>query len=99
MQHNTIKLTATAGLTVPHSINPISQYIIDCLGFNPMNGNFEFVFQGLSCLWMVIVTLICDVSLQKIVQRGLIKAPRRPIDIRISADYSIFEKDEREIDC
>ena len=30
-------------------------------------------------------------SPQKIVQCGQITAPRRPIDIRISADYSIFE--------
>ena len=32
MKHNIIKMTATAGLTVPHSINPIFQYIFDCLG-------------------------------------------------------------------
>ena len=40
-------MTATAGLTVPHSIHLIFQYIFDCLGFIPMNGNFDFVFQGL----------------------------------------------------
>ena len=84
-------MTATTHLTVPHSINPIFQYIFDCLGFNPMNGNFDFVFLGLNRLWMVSVTLILNVYPQKIVQRGQITAPRRPIDIRISADYSIFE--------
>ena len=31
-EHNIIQMTATAGLTVPHSINPIFQYIFDCLG-------------------------------------------------------------------
>ena len=31
-KHNIIQMTATAGLTVPHSINPIFQYIFDCLG-------------------------------------------------------------------
>ena len=36
MKHNINQMTATAGLAVPHSINPIFQYISDCLGFNPM---------------------------------------------------------------
>ena len=44
MKHNIIQMTTTAGHTVPHSINPIFQYIFDCLGFNPKNGNFDFVF-------------------------------------------------------
>ena len=91
MKHNFIQMTATAGLTVPHSINPIFQYIFDCLGFNPMNGNSNFVFQGLNCLWMVSVTLILNGSPQQIVQRGQITALRRPIDIGNSADYLIFE--------
>ena len=64
-----------------------------------MNGNFGFVFQGLDRLWMVKVTLILNGSPQKIVQRGQITAPRRPIDIRISADYSIFENGAQQIDC
>ena len=46
MKHNIVQMTATAGLTVPHSIKAIFQYILDCLGFNPMNGNFDFVFQA-----------------------------------------------------
>ena len=29
MEHNIIQMTATAGLTVPHSISPIFQYIFD----------------------------------------------------------------------
>ena len=64
MKHYIIQITATAGLTVPHSINPISQYIFDCLGFNPMNGYFDFVFQGLNRLWMVSETLILNDSPQ-----------------------------------
>ena len=92
-------MTATAGLKVTHSINPIFQYIFNCLGFNPMNGNFDFVFQGLNRLWMVSVTLILHGSSQKIVQRGQITAPRRPIHIRNSADYSIFENSAQNIDC
>ena len=32
MEHNVIQMTATAGLTVPHSINSIFQKIFDCLG-------------------------------------------------------------------
>ena len=91
MKHNIIQMTVTAGLTIPHSINPIFQYIFDCLGFNSMNGNFDFVFQGFNRLSMVSVTLILNGSPQKIIQRGQIIASRRPIDIRISADYSIFE--------
>ena len=91
MKRNISQITATDGLTVPHSINPISQYIFDCLGFNPMNGNFDFVFQGLSRPWMVSATLILNGSPQKVSQRGEIIALRQPIDIRISADYSIFE--------
>ena len=68
MKHNIIQMTATTGLTVPHSVNPISQYIFDCLGFNPMNGNFDFVFQGLNHSFTfqlkislnIIYVLICD---------------------------------------
>ena len=41
----------------------------------------------------VSVTLILNGSPQKIVQRGQITAPRRSIDITISADYSIFENE------
>ena len=92
-------MTVTAGLTVPHSINPIFQYIFDCLGFNPMNGNFDFLIQGINRLRMVSVTLILNGSPQKIVQRGQITTPRRPIDIRIPADYSIFENGAQKIDC
>ena len=98
MEH-IIQMTATAGLTVPHSINPIFQYIFDCLSFNLINDNFDFVFQGFNCLWMVSVTLILNGSPQKIVQRGQITAPRRSINIRISADYPIFENGARKIDC
>ena len=97
MKQNIIQMTATASLTVRHSINPIFQYIFDCLGFNSMNGNFDFVFQGLNRLWMVSVILILNDSPQKIVQRGQIKAPMRPIDIGISADYSIFENGAQKI--
>ena len=92
-------MTATAGLRVPYSINPIFQYIFDCLDFNPINGNFYFVFQGLNRLWMVSVTLILNGSSRKIVQWGQITALKRPIDIRISADYSIFENGAQKIDC
>ena len=52
-----------------------------------MNGNVDFVFQGLNRPWRVGVTLILIDSPQKIVQRGQITAPRRPHDIRISADF------------
>ena len=67
----------------PYSFNPTFQYIFECVGFNPMNGKFDFVFQGLICLWMVSVTLILNGSPQKIVQRCQITAQRRPIGIRI----------------
>ena len=90
MKHNIIQMTATSGLTVPYSTNPIFQYIFDFLSFIPTNRNFDFVFQG---------TLILNGSPQKIVQRGQITVPRRPIDIRISADYSIFENGVQKIDC
>ena len=32
IKYNIIHMTATTGLTVPHSINPIFLYIFDCLG-------------------------------------------------------------------
>ena len=32
MKDNIIQMTAVAGLTVPHSINPVFQYIFDGLG-------------------------------------------------------------------
>ena len=73
MKHNIIEMTATAGLRVAHLINPISQYIFDCLGFNPINRNFDFVFQGLNLLWMVSVTLILNGSPQKIVSWGAVE--------------------------
>ena len=82
-----------------YSINPIFQYVFDCLGFNPINSNFDFVFQGLNRLWIVSVTLILNGSPQKIVQRGQVTAPRRSIDIRISDDYSIFENGAQKIGC
>ena len=91
-------MTAMASLTVPHSINQIFQYIFDCLGFNSMNSNYHFVFKGLNRLWMVSVTLILNGFPQKIVQRGQTTAPRRPIDIRISSDYSIFKNGAQKID-
>ena len=47
---------------------------------------------------MVSVTLIHNGSPQKIVQRGLITVPRRPIDIRISADYPTFVNGAQKID-
>ena len=48
MKHNIIQMSATTSLTVPHSIKPIFQYMFDCFGSNPMNGIFDFVFQGLN---------------------------------------------------
>ena len=48
---------------------------------------------------MLSITLILNGSPQKIVQRGQITAPRRPIDIRISADYSIFKNGAQKTDC
>ena len=75
MKHNIIQMTATADLIVHHLINLIFQYIFDCLGFNPMNNIFGFVFQDLNRLWMVSVTLILNLFPQKIVQRGQITAP------------------------
>ena len=59
----------------------------------------DFVFQGFNRLWMVSVTFILNGSPQKIVQRGQITTPRRPINIRISDDYSIFENGAHKIDC
>ena len=99
MKRNIIQMIFTAVLTVPHSINPVCQYIFDCLGFNPMNGNFDFVFQGLNCLWMVSVALILNSFSQKIVQWVQITALRRSIDITLLADYSIFENGAQKIDC
>ena len=64
-----------------------------------MNGNFDYVFQGLNRLWIVSVIFILNGFPQKIVQRGQIMAPRRPIDIRIFADYLIFENGAQKIDC
>ena len=46
----------------PHSINPIFQYIFNCFGFRPINDNFDFVFQGLNRLRMVIVALTLNGS-------------------------------------
>ena len=60
MKLNIIQMTDAGVITVSHSINPIFKYIFDCLGFFPVNGNFDFVFQGLNRLWMVDVTLILD---------------------------------------
>ena len=80
-------------------IKPIFQYIFDSLGFNPMNVNLDFVFQGLNRLWMVSVTLILNGYPQKIVQRAQMTTPSRRIDIRISSDYSIFENGAQKIIC
>ena len=92
-------MIATAGLTVPHSINPIFPYIFDCLGFNPTNDNFDFESQGLNRLWVVSVTLMLNESLQKMGQRSKITAPTRPIAMRFLSDYSIFQNGAQKIDC
>ena len=64
-----------------------------------MNSNFDFVLQGFNRLWKVSVILILIGSPQKIVQRSQVIAPRCPIEIRIAADYSIFENGAQKIDC
>ena len=99
MKHSIIQMTAMAGLTEPHTINPIFQYIFDCLGFNPINVNLDFVFQGLNCFSMASITVILNGSTQKIVQWGQITAPKRPLKIRISVDYSIFENGAQKTNC
>ncbi|KZC15026.1 hypothetical protein WN55_08619, partial [Dufourea novaeangliae] len=86
MEDNIIQMTATASLTIPHSISPIFQYIFDCLGLYFVNGNFDFMFQVVNRLWMVSVTLVLNGSPQKKIQRSQIAASRWPIDISISAD-------------
>ena len=42
MKHNIIQMTAAATFTVPHSINPIFQYIFDCLGKRSISKNVAF---------------------------------------------------------
>ena len=57
---------------------------------------------SISCfkhLWMVSVTLVLNGFTQNIVQQDQVTAPERPIVIRISADYSIFENGAQKIDC
>ena len=46
-----------------------------------------------------LITFILNGSLQKIVQRGEVTAPRRPIDIRDWSSYSIFINGAQTIDC
>ena len=46
MKHNIVQMTATAGLTVPHSINPIFQYIFDCLGKRSIRSISQIVAFG-----------------------------------------------------
>ena len=66
-----MQLTVTAGLKYPiRSTQFFSTLTYNCLGFNPMNENFDFVFQGLNCIWMVNVTLILNGSPQNLVQGG-----------------------------
>ena len=48
---------------------------------------------------MVSLTLILNGCPQKVVQLGQITTLRRPIDIRDSAGYSIFENGAKQIDC
>ena len=46
MKHNITQMTATAGLTVPHSINQIFQYIFDYLGKWSVRSTSIFVASG-----------------------------------------------------
>ena len=87
-----IQMTSTVGLTLAHSINPNFSVHFRLFGLQSRERQLRF---RLNRLWMVSVTIILNDFLQKIVQRGEIKAPTRPIDIRISADYSIFENGAR----
>ena len=61
MEH-IIQMTAMAGSTVAHSVDPIFQYIFDCLALYFVNGNFDFMFQVVNRLLMISVTLVLNGS-------------------------------------
>ena len=46
MNHNIIQITAPDGITVPHSFNPIFQYVFNWLGFNSMNATSISCFKA-----------------------------------------------------
>ena len=92
MENNFIQMAATAGHAVAYTIGPILKHIIDCVQLHFTNGFTIIVLKSVNCLWLVGVTLIFDDSLQIIIQRCQIAAPRWPNYISSAADNAIFKK-------
>lgn len=100
---NTTSFIWLPGLAVHHTVGLIFEYILDGMRLYLINCNADIVLEGVNCCWFVRITFVFDGSPQIIVQRCQIAAPRRPNDIRISADDAIIEdnaqKIERSVGC
>ena len=79
-----------AGQTIAYTIGPIFNHIIDCVQLYFNNGITNIVIKA-SIVWLVSVKLIFHGTLQIIVQRCQIAAPRWPDDICSAADNAIFK--------
>lgn len=98
MEHHFIQMAASASLAVRHTVGPIFEYILDGMRPYLINCNADIVLEGVNCCWFVRITFVFDGSPQIMVQRCQIAAPRRPNDIRISADDAIIEDSAQKID-
>ena len=93
-------MAASAGHAVAYAIGPICfKHMI-----NNMQLYFTIVFrnivlQRVNCIWLIVVKLIFDGSLQIIVQRCQIAASRWPNNISSAVDNAIFKNRAQNNDC
>ena len=92
-------MAASAGHLVAYTIGPIFEHIIDCVELYFTNGFTNIVLKNVNCLWLIDVTLIFDGTLQIIVQRCQIAAPRWQNDISSAADNGIFKNRAQNMEC
>ena len=93
MENNFIQIVASAGHAVAYTMGTI----IDCVQLYFTSGFTNIVLKNVNCLSLVGVTLIFDGTLQIVVQRFQIAAPRWPNDN--SSDNTIFHNRAQNIEC
>ena len=86
MENNSIKMAASSDHAVANTISTLS-IVCSC------------IWPSVNCLWLVGVILIFGGSLQTIVHRCQIAAPRWPNDISSAADNVIFKNRQQNFEC
>ena len=90
MKNDFVHVAPSTGLTVCHSVTPISDDILNYLGANFTQNSRNVVFQS--------ITSVFNGTPQEEVQRCQIAATRRPIDISWTADYAVVKLGAQKVD-